>query len=74
MTTNFRNSSYESPRNNSIKLISVLFTCAKSTSNFFLLAWLGNRKKENVITATSRQQEIEMVCLNIKYYHDILSD
>ena len=66
----FKQISYKSPRNNSIKpfqfclrVLSLLLA-----SSFFL----GLVIQKSATTATSKQQEIEMVCLGIKYYRGTL--
>ena len=54
--------------------LSVLFTCVKSNSSFFLgLVYQKKKNKKNATTATSKQQEIEIVCLSMKCYRDLLS-
>ena len=61
-----RNSSHKSPRNYSTKNFHFLLSVLKLAEFFLAL--------QNGIIATSRQQEIEMVCLSIIYYRATLGD
>ena len=61
----FQNISHKSPRNNSIEPFQFL-DVVKSTSSFFLHLVI----QKSATIAISKKQEIEMVCLRIKYYRD----
>ena len=70
LVSKFKQISYKSPRNNSIKpfqfclrVLSLLLA-----SGFFL----GLAIQKSATTATSKQQGIEMVCLGILYYRSAL--
>ena len=70
LVSKFKQISYKLPKNNSIKpfqfclrVLSLLLA-----SSFFL----GLVIQESATTVTSKQQEIEMVCLGIKYYRGAL--
>ena len=66
----FKHIGYKSPKNNPIKPFQFCL-CVLSlllASSFFL----GLVIQKSATTATSKQQEIEMVCLGIKYYRGAL--
>ena len=60
--------SYKWPKNNSMKLFQFCLHVLSLliASSFFL----GLVIQKSATTATSKQQEIEMVCLGIEYYRD----
>ena len=70
LVSKFKQISYKSPRNNSIKpfQFSLRVLSPLLASSFFL----GLVIQKSATTATSKQQEIEMVCLGIKYYRGAL--
>ena len=70
LVSKFKQISYKSPKNNSIKpfQFSLRVLSLLLASSFFL----GLVMQKSATTATSKQQEIEMVCLAIKYYRGAL--
>ena len=66
----FRHISYKSPRDNSIKPFQFCLRVLRLliASSFFL----GLVIQKSATTATSKQQEIEMMCLDIEYYRNTL--